>query len=76
MPSVQERFSDWVTVHNEKTVQQLPGATPEPGSELDAIVNFDAAQQEAQLEQDIASSQPTPYDPTVTPDPAGCLQAL
>lgn len=74
VPSVQERFSDWVTVHNEKTVQQLPGATPEPGSELDAIVNFDAAQQEAQLEQDIASSQPTPYDPSVTPDPADAFK--
>ena len=74
VPSVQERFSDWVAVHNEKTVQQLPGATPEPGSELAAIVSFDAAQQEVQLEQDIAASQPTPYDPAVTPDPADAFK--
>ena len=70
VPSVQERFTSWAAEHNAKTVQQLPGATPEPDSALAAAVNFDAQQQLEQLEQNLASSQPTPYDPAVTPDPA------
>lgn len=51
VPSVQERFSDWAQAQNEQTIQQLPGATPEPGSALYAAVNFDTDAQQAQVEQ-------------------------
>ena len=39
VPSVQERFSQWAVIQNEKTVQQLPGATPEPDSALAAAAS-------------------------------------
>ena len=62
VPSVQERFEDWAAIQNEKTVQVLPGATPEPGSELYDVLNFEAQQQEL-----LATPAPTPVG--VTPEP-------
>ena len=34
VPDVQARFAEWAQRHNEEVVQELPGATPEPGSAL------------------------------------------
>jgi len=64
VPSVQSRFEDWAAVQNEKTVKILPGPTPEPDSELAQAATFDTAQQQAVIEQAMA----TP-DPNVTPAP-------
>ena len=36
VPTVQQRFTQWAAVQNEKTVQRLPGPTPEPDSALAA----------------------------------------
>ena len=59
VPSVEERFSDWAKTHNEHTIKTLPGATPEPGSELAEALNFN--QQEALEEvQAQAAATPTP----------------
>ncbi|MBR6529507.1 MAG: hypothetical protein IKT62_05675, partial [Firmicutes bacterium] len=41
VPDVQTRFADWAKVHNEQTIKTLPGATPEPGSELAQALAFD-----------------------------------
>ncbi|MDO5298802.1 MAG: phosphodiester glycosidase family protein [Clostridia bacterium] len=65
VPSVQERFADWAAIQNEKTVKQLPGATPEPGSELYEAAQFDP-QQEQQV---IAQMTPEPQESIVTPEP-------
>ncbi|MBQ9009637.1 MAG: phosphodiester glycosidase family protein [Clostridia bacterium] len=54
VPSVQQRFEDWARVQNEKTIQTLPGATPEPNSELDQIVNFNAETQLEEIQKEIA----------------------
>ena len=54
VPSVQQRFSDWARVQNERTIQALPGATPEPNSELDQIVNFNAEVQLEEIQEEIA----------------------
>jgi len=64
VPSVQERFEDWAAVQNEKTIQVLPGPTPEPDSELAAAIEFNT---EAQMQQ-IEVAMATP-DPNVTPEP-------
>ncbi|MFR5788154.1 MAG: hypothetical protein ACLUHE_14315 [Christensenellales bacterium] len=34
VPTVQQRFTQWAAIQNEKTVQRLPGPTPEPDSAL------------------------------------------
>jgi len=65
VPSVQERFEDWAKVQNEKTIQILPGPTPEPDSELAQALQFNSEDQQAAIEQSLA----TP-DPSVTPEPA------
>lgn len=64
VPSVQERFADWAAIQNEKTVRQLPGPTPEPGSALYEAVQFDPVQ-----EQQAALATPQPQQPDVTPEP-------
>ncbi|MBP3656130.1 MAG: phosphodiester glycosidase family protein [Clostridia bacterium] len=64
VPDVQSRFEDWAAIQNEKTIKTLPGATPEPGTELYNAVNFD---QQEQIEQILATPSPTP--PGVTPEP-------
>ena len=63
VPDVQTRFSEWAQIQNEKTIQVLPGATPEPGSELAEALALDTQQQEI-IEQALS----TP-DPAVTPAP-------
>ena len=62
---MQERFENWAAVQNEKTIKTLPGPTPEPGSELAQALQFDSEEQQAVIEQSLA----TP-DPSVTPEPA------
>ena len=63
VPSVQERFTQWAAVQNEKTVQSLPGSTPEPDSTLAAAASFDpeaekqAVKQEAKEETVIAQTE-------------------
>ena len=64
VPSVQKRFEEWAAIQNEKTIKALPGATPEPGSDLYEAVHFS---QEEQKEQILATPAPTP--PGVTPEP-------
>ena len=54
VPSVQQRFSDWARVQNERTIQALPGATPVPNSELDQIVNFNTEVQLEEIQEEIA----------------------
>jgi len=65
VPDVQTRFSQWAQIQNEKTIQILPGPTPEPQSELAQALTFDQQDQQAVIEQALA----TP-DPSVTPEPA------
>ena len=65
VPSVQARFDDWAAKQNEKTIQVLPGATPEPGSELYETIQMIDNQQETQ--QQILSATPAPE---ATPEPA------
>lgn len=74
IPSVQERFTGWAAAQNEKTVKQLPGSTPEPGSELAAAIGFDAQAQQQAIEQDLQSANPPAQSSsgataTVTPEP-------
>jgi len=65
VPSVQERFSDWAAKQNEKTIQVLPGDTPEPGTTLyETIAQIDAQQQQS---QQILNATPAPQ---ATPEPA------
>ena len=64
VPDVQTRFTQWAQIQNEKTVKILPGPTPEPQSELAQALSFDAQDQQAIIEQAMA----TP-DPNVTPEP-------
>ena len=52
VPSVQERFSQWAVIQNEKTVQQLPGATPEPDSALAAAASFNPDQEKQEVKQE------------------------
>ena len=54
-PSVQSRCEGWVAANNEKAVATLPGDTPEPGSALYDIVNYDR-----QAQQDILGQTPVP----------------
>ena len=65
VPSVQARFDDWAKKQNEKTLQVLPGSTPEPGSELYETIQMIDTQQETQ--QEILSATPAPE---TTPEPA------
>ena len=65
VPDVQTRFEQWAAIQNEKTVQVLPGPTPEPESELGQALAFDSEAQQQAIEQALA----TP-DPNVTPEPA------
>ena len=64
VPDVQTRFEQWAKIQNEKTVKILPGPTPEPQSELAQALTFDQQDQQAIIEQAMA----TP-DPSVTPEP-------
>ena len=63
VPGVQERFTQWAAVQNEKTVQRLPGSTPEPDSTWAAAAGFDpeaekqAVKQEAKEETLIAKTE-------------------
>ena len=71
VPGVQERFTQWASVQNEKTVQRLPGSTPEPDSTWAAAAGFDpeaekqAVKQEAKEETLIAKTE-TKADVTQT----------
>ena len=65
VPDVQTRFIGWAQMQNEKTVKTLPGPTPEPESELAQALAIDMQDQQALIEQAMA----TP-DPSVTPEPA------
>ena len=65
VPDVQTRCEQWAAKQNEKTVQVLPGSTPEPESELGQALAFDSEAQQQAIEQALA----TP-DPNVTPEPA------
>ena len=59
VPDVQTRFSDWAKAQNEQTVQQLPGSTPEPGTDLYEAVSFNqAAVQEQAYAQALATPAP------------------
>ena len=53
VPTVQERFTSWAEEHNRKVVEQLPGNTPEPGTEQYAAVHFDQDAQKEQIEEKI-----------------------
>ena len=64
VPDVQTRFAGWAQNQNEKTVKALPGPTPEPESELAQALAIDTQDQQAIIEQAMA----TP-DPSVTPEP-------
>ena len=64
VPSVQDRFSDWAAIQNEKLIQVLPGATPEPGTQLYETIQMDLQQQEAQ--EEILNATPAP-DATAEP---------
>ena len=63
VPDVQTRFSDWARMQNEQTVRQLPGSTPEPGTELYEAVSFNqAAVQEQAHERALATPAPQSAD--------------
>ena len=64
VPDVQTRFAEWAAIQNEKTVKILPGPTPEPESELAQALSFNSEEQQAVIEQAMA----TP-DPNTTPEP-------
>ena len=53
VPSAQQRFEEWVVLENEKTIKELPGATPEPQSEMAQAVAFDEGKQQEQIHQQI-----------------------
>ena len=65
VPDVQTRFTGWAQMQNEKTVKTLPGPTPEPESELAQALAIDMQDQQALIEQAMATQ-----DPSVTPEPA------
>ncbi len=69
VPDVQTRFAQWAAVQNEKTVKTLPGSTPAPDSELGQALAIDAQNQQAIIEQALA----TP-DPSVTPEPTSAFK--
>ena len=68
VPDVQTRFADWAKIHNEQTIKTLPGATPEPGSELAQALAFD---QQAVLEQVQVQAAATPTPEPVKKDEEG-----
>lgn len=51
VPDVQTRFADWAQKKNEETVKQLPGNTPEPGTELYEAVNFNQQEVQEQVQE-------------------------
>ena len=59
VPDVQARFSEWASIQNEKLVEALPGATPEPGTALYEALVIDAADQEARVEEAEAAAKAT-----------------
>ena len=65
VPSVQERFEDWAAKRNEKTIQVLPGETPQPGSELYETIQMIDTQQKTQ--QQVLTATP---EPQATAEPA------
>ena len=58
VPSVQARFEDWAARRNEKTIQVLPGETPQPGSELYETIQMIDTQQETQEQVLTATTEP------------------
>lgn len=63
VPDADERFREWATRHNEQVVQQLPGNTPEPGTDL-----YEALQQlDENPEEQIAKAM---LEQSATPEPA------
>ena len=57
VPDVQTRFSGWAQEQNERTIRQLPGATPEPGTALYEAMSFNAETEHEAVEA-AASAQP------------------
>ena len=57
VPDVQTRFAGWAQEQNERTVKQLPGATPEPGTALYEAMSFNAEAEHEAVEA-AASAQP------------------
>ena len=57
VPDVQTRFSGWAQEQNERTIRQLPGATPEPGTALYEAMSFNAEAEHEAVEA-AASAQP------------------
>ena len=53
VPSAQERFIQWAQVQNERTIQNLPGNTPEPESEMAKIINFSQTEQQTEIQNEI-----------------------
>ena len=66
VPDVQTRFTDWAQKHNEKTLQVLPGPTPEPGSQLHEALSFNQEEVQQQVQAEAAAT-PTPA-PTQKPE--------
>lgn len=52
VPTVQQRFTQWAAIQNEKTVQRLPGPTPEPDSALAAAASFNPDQEKLEVKQE------------------------
>ena len=77
VPDVQTRFSDWAKTQNEQTVRQLPGSTPEPGTELYEAVSFNQeAVQEQVHEQALATPAPQSADAGDGGDSAAAASAF
>ena len=56
VPDVNTRFQEWAKIQNEKTLQVLPGDTPEPDSEIAQVINFTQEEQKQTIEQTIEES--------------------
>lgn len=69
VPDVQTRFTQWAAIQNEKTLQALPGATPEPGSELYEAVSFDAQAQQEALQSSVIAAETASLEATPEPTP-------
>ena len=74
VPDVQTRFSDWAKTQNEQTVRQLPGSTPEPGTELYEAVSFNQAAEQAQVHEQ-ALATPAPQSASATSGDEGSATA-
>lgn len=67
LPTVQERFEDWVKTQNDLTVKALPGPTIEPDSTLAAILQKEQSEPESPVQSAPAAATP---GPEVTEEPS------